>query len=199
MAFLPSADAAVSSSRMALENPAPRAHGKAFEAKIDDEAGDGRQGKVGEAELDRTVGHALEGARNETDAKWPAGDRLEVEGDEVDRHRDAESGNGEVVGSKAQRDRSHRQRDEAGKDCSAQPSGENGQPETAEMGSRGRRRHDRRGIGPDGDEAGDAHIEEAGHAPLQVQAEAYDGEGKGRRQEESCHRRGGPSSCTAPE
>ena len=69
-------------------------------------------------------------------------------------------------------------------DHGAEPADRDRQAEAAEAPGVVRRGQERRGIGADRDETGDADIEQAGLAPLQIEAEADDAVSQRRRQEE---------------
>ena len=73
-----------------------------FERKIDDQRHDEDDGKVRQVEQQRRFGKAAEGTRNEADAERAAGQFLRVERDQLHDDGDAESGDGEIVGSQAQ-------------------------------------------------------------------------------------------------
>src|SRR5206468_8476655 len=73
---------------------------------------------------------------------------------------------------------------EPGREHRAGPDDDNRKLEADEAAGRVGRGEERRGVGADGNEAGDADIEEAGLAPLQVQAETHDPVGERGRQEE---------------
>ena len=119
-------------------------------------------------------GERREGARDEGDAEGAAGQPLGVEGDELDGDGDAEGGDGEIVGAQPQGDRADDARAKRRGKHGADPADRDRQSEAAEAACRSRRRQQRRGVGADRDEAGDADIEEAGLAPLEVEAEADD-------------------------
>ena len=99
-----------------------------------------------------------------------------------DRH--AESGDGEIVGAQADGHRADQQRDEAGGERAAKPAQSDRQAETAEAVRIVGRGQQRRDVGADGDETGDADVEQAGLPPLHVEAEADDGVGQRHGQEE---------------
>ena len=103
---------------------------------------------------------------------------------------DAEGGDGEIVGAQPQRQRADERRAEPPPTPSppSQPTtiGSSKPPKRPAARRRGQQR---RGIGADGDEAGDADVEQPGLAPLQVEAEADDAVGQRRRQEEGARSR----------
>ena len=106
--------------------------------------------------------------------KGPPVRRLEVEEGELDHHGEAEGGDGEIVGAQPDGDGADEEGEEPGGDGAAGPADGDGQAEAAEAGGGVGRGEEGGGVGADGDEAGDADVEEAGLPPLQVQAEADD-------------------------
>ena len=118
---------------------------------------------------------ALEGARDEGDAEGAAGQLLHIERDELNDDGDAEGGDREIVRAQPQRERADEEPRPAPEAtiAASQPT-TIGSAKPPRRPVARRRRQERRGIGADGDETGDADIEQAGLSPLQVEAEADD-------------------------
>ena len=119
----------------------------------------------------------------------------QVERDELDGDGDAEGGDGEIVGAQPERQRADQERGERRRQAPppSQPTtiGRSKPPKRSAVVGRGQQR---RGIGADRDEAGDADIEQPGLAPLHVEAEADDGVGQRHGQEEGARSRAGRRS-----
>ncbi len=126
-----------------------------------------------------------EWTRDEADAERAAGDRLEVQRHELYDDGDAEGCDGEVVGSESDGERTDQERDEAGGQRAADPAHRDRKSVAAETVGIVGRGEQRRDVCADGDETGNADIEQAGLAPLHVEAKADDGIGQ-RHCQEKC-------------
>ena len=140
-----------------------------------------------------------ERARDEADAERAAGDALRVEADELHRDRDAEGGDGEVVGAQPQRQRADEGRGGRRRPAWRRASRPRSAGRSRPRCGAGRRGQQGRHIGADRHEAGDADIEQARLAPLQVQAEADDRIGQRRGAEEGRIAERGRASVRLPE
>ena len=143
-------------------------------ADIDDHDDDRDQSQIGKVVERRRRREAVEGTRDERDAEGAAGQFLGVERDELHDHGDAEGRDRQIVGPQPQRQRADESRDRARSDHGSKPADEDRQGEAAETALARRRRQERRSVGADGDETGDADIEQSRLPPLHVEAETDD-------------------------
>ena len=104
---------------------------------------------------------------------------------ELDDDRDAEGGDGQIVGAQPDRQRAD-QEGRPGRRPARRPASRRRSAGRSRRGGLAivGRGQERRDIGADRHEAGDADIEQAGLAPLHIEAEADDGEGQRHGQEE---------------
>src|SRR6266404_479782 len=167
-----------------LERPAPGAVQQPLETQKNDADQHRHERQVDRVVEGRAVAQLGEGARDEGNPERSAGDAVGILRHGEERCRDAKGGDRKIVAAQPQR----RDTDDCGRcrcgSSAAEPADRDRQTEAAEMLRAGRRRQDRRHIGADGDETGNAGIEQPGEAPLQVEAEADQREAERRHQEE---------------
>ena len=145
-----------------------------LDQQVGDDEAEQHEAEVGE--LREEVVEVAERARQVVEAARRVGQPVFRLRDQADDLRHADGGDGEVVGAEAQGDLADRPGDEAGHRHRAQPAGRDRQLEAAEAPLRRRPGENGRGVGPDREEAGDAGVEQAGQAPLDVEAEGEDGD-----------------------
>jgi len=156
-----------------------------LQRKINDQQCDDHDAEIGQIEKKWRFGEAGKWARNETDAKGATGQFLRIQGHELDDDGHAEGGDRQIIGFQPERRHADNGGGKTGDNHRAEPADEDRQIEPTEPPGRIRRRQQGRGIGADRYEAGEPDIEEAGQAPLQVQAEGDEGEDQRCGQEES--------------
>ena len=122
--------------------------------------------------------------RDARDAAHPVGQPFLVLEDQTDDLADADGGDRQIVGAQVDAEQADQQREQRREQRRDQEPDHEVQAEATEMEGARAAGEDRRGIGADRPEAGDADVELAGKAPLHVEAEAHHGVDPGQRQEE---------------
>ena len=152
------------------QHPAPGTARKPLQPDVDDPDDNRDQRQIGEVIERRRRREAVEGTRDEGDAESAAGQFLCVERDELHDDGNAEGRDREVVRPQPQRQRADESRDRARSDHGCKPADEDRQGEAAETALGRGRRQKRRSVCADGDETGDADIEQSRLPPLNVEA-----------------------------
>ena len=156
----------------------------------------GDQAEIEQVVGERPVEQGGQGPRQADQAERAAGEPGGIERHQLHRDRDAEGGHRQILLAQAQGRKADDQRREAGCGHAADQPDPERQPEAAEHRGALGPDQDRRGIGADRDEADDAGIEQAGEAPLQIEAEHRDAEDQRHDQEE--HQIGGDADHRLP-
>ena len=164
------------------QHPAPGAPHEPFQRQVD-EAQQGRDDRQIGRIPGEVVGDGGQRLRDELEAERPAREPLCVEGHELQGDGDAEGGDGEIVVPQPQGRHADDQGGETRGDHGADPTNRDRQAEAADLVGIVGRREERRRIGADADEARHAHVEEAGEAPLKIEAERDDREDRSENQE----------------
>jgi hypothetical protein len=142
---------------------------------------DGRQDSQHQCQIEQAIkkivaDRGFKRARKAAQPLGAAGQPFGVARDGLQGDRDAERGDGEIVVPQPERQRAEEPGDQPSEQDAARDRDRKGQQEPAKLAELGASAQQHRHIGAGAEEGGDAAVEQASVAPLQVQPEHDDGQ-----------------------